>query len=111
MEGVNHNHFLVKMRWKIANKEIKYIKTLKLDCYKFVFIKQGISEEKQQILIDFMNDSDTLNSLQPSDFCNMFINEKIPFELKFCWCDKRGFMHNLKSLINVIGINKQLKLL
>lgn len=111
MEKVNHSHFLVKMRWKIANKEIKYIKTLILDCYKFVFLEKGINEDKQQILIDFMNDSDTLNSLKPSDFCNMFISEQIPFELKFRWCNKRGFMYNLKSLINVMGINKQLKLL
>lgn len=82
---------------------------MRLDCFRFIFSTEGLSQEQQELLLDFIGDSDHLNSLNPVDFCNMYLKNKIKFQLKFVYSKKRGFKHSYLCYQIVKNINNQLK--
>jgi len=54
MLGANHNIWLNKLRWKTANNEFKKMRELRLDCFRYVFINNGLTQEQQSLLMEFM---------------------------------------------------------
>ena len=60
-------------------------------------------------LIDFMGNSDRLNSLSTADFCNFFLDKNIEFILKFRYCKERSVSNNYNAYKVIKNINKQLR--
>lgn len=108
MKNVNHDLWLNKLRWKTAYKEFLGIKSLQMDCYFYEFPDEGLKQEEQEKLIEFMGDSERLNSLRAVDFCNMFLENQIDFSIQFRYCKRRGIKHNFYCFQIVRKINKQL---
>lgn len=105
---VNHNIWINKVKWKTAMNEFERMNKLILDCFEYSFVG-GLEYKQQMQLIDFMGDSDKLNSLHVSDFCNFFLNKDIKFILKFRFCKKRNILENYKGFRIVKNVNKQMK--
>lgn len=105
----NHDIWLNKLRWKTAYKELDSMNELILDCSRFIFI-DGIKDfDKQQSLIDFMGDSEHLNSLNVTDFCKFFLKNDIKFKLRFKYIKKRNLAHNIYWFFIIKELNKRLK--
>ena len=58
---------------------------------------------------EFIGDSDHFNRLSVLDFCNYFLNQDIPFKLKFRYCRKRRIRFNLNCYKIVKYLQKELK--
>lgn len=105
---VNHNIWINKVKWKSAMHEFKEMNKVILDCFEYSFIGR-LEYEQQMQLIEFMGDSDKLNSLHVSDFCNFFLDNNIKFVLRFRICKKRSISENFKSFRIVKNANQQIE--
>lgn len=105
----NHDLWLNRIRWKIANKEFRSIDSLTLDCFHYSFGQCGLTQEQQEKLVEFMGDSDHLNSINQAEFCNFFIKNDIAFKLSFAYSKKRDWKYNLMCYIAIRKMNKQIK--
>ena len=108
MKDMNHNSLLTKLRWETVYNGFE-MTCLCLDCFRYKFRECGLTQDEQNKLIDFMGDSDNLNSLTVIDFCNMLLNNNIEFSLEFKYCRKRTIKHNLYSYLLVKKIQNILK--
>lgn len=59
--------------------------------------------------MDFIGDSDHLNSLIITDFCVFFLKNDIDFKLSFHYSSKRKIMYNLSYIFIINDINKKIK--
>lgn len=105
---MDHNSLLTKLRWETVYNGFG-MTYLCLDCFYFKFRHCGLTQDEQIKLMDFMGDSDNLNSLTVIDFCNMLLNNNIEFSLKFKYCRKRTIKHNLCSYMIIKNCNKQMR--
>lgn len=109
MKTTDHNEFLTKLRWKVANQEFKAMQGLRLDCFYFRFIGGGLNPEQQALLVEFMGDTEHFNELTPIDFSLMFLDNSIAFEVLFMYTKKRGILFNFRCYYTIKRLNKQLK--
>lgn len=105
---VNHDTFLTRIRWKTATGEFSEMNTFITDCFKYDFI-EPLKIEQQNNFIQFIGDSDHLNSLSVLDFCNYFLNQNIAFKLKFKYCREKEVGFNLSCYKIVKYLQKELK--
>lgn len=105
---VNHDVFLTRARWKILDDNAVTWKVFSTDSFVYEF-NECLSKENQQLLLDYMEDSDHVNSLTPVDFCNFFLHYNIDFKFKYRYCKHRSLYMNFLSLRIVWSINKKLK--
>ena len=105
---VNHDIFLTRIRWQTATGEFSQMDSYTTDCFQYVFIKP-LEIEQQNEFMQFIGDSDHFNRLSVLDFCNYFLNQDIPFKLKFRYCRKRRIRFNLNCYKIVMYLQKELK--
>lgn len=105
----NINMWLTQLRFKIETQEIAAITDIQIGSYLFVFNKNGLNTDQQEMLINFMKDYDNLLNLYMSDFCDLFIKNNIEFALKYKFAKDYGIKYNLMSLFDAIRMRKQLK--
>lgn len=105
---INHDIFLTRLKWQTAMGEFSEMNSFAADCFKYDFIKP-LKSEQQNNFIQFIGDSDHFNSLSALDFCNYFLNQNIPFKLKFRYCRKRKIGFNLNCYKIVRCMQKELK--
>lgn len=105
---VNHDIFLTRLRWQTATGEFSKMNSFITDCFQYVFVKPLEGEQQNDFML-FIGDSDHFNSLSVLDFCNYFLNQNIPFKLKFRYCKKREVQFNLKCYKIVKYLQKELK--
>ncbi len=102
---VNHENFITKLRFNIATEEYTNIKEISTDCFVYKF-GNPLKKKDMELLIEFMHDSNTLNSKDPVDFCEFFIKNNISFKLKWKPCKRLSLKANMIELFIVFKLDK-----
>lgn len=106
-DKVNFNMFLNRLRWDTVYDKFEEMSRFKIDAIQYAF-KYPLSKSEQMDFIEFIGDSDHLNSLTPVDFCNFLLNRKIEFTVTFCYTRRLSFKKNMSCRNIVKMLNNKL---
>lgn len=104
----NHNNLLTKLRYQTATRMFNDMTQFATDCICYAFAKP-LSYEEQNDFVEFLGDSDHLNSLSPVDFCNYLLHNHIEFTLKFRFFPKIGLKRNYQYYKIIQILRRRLK--
>lgn len=94
--------FKTRVKWKVAQKELKEINGYSYSYFKFKFkiVEQAIQEEFAELI-----GSDAF--VMPWEICNFFLSKNIIFSIHFRYLLKKSPIKNFKALKLVMDLKLQ----
>lgn len=104
----NHDTFLTRLRWDTTYENFTDMTSFRTDCIIYEF-KSPLSKEEQSMFVEFLGNSDQLNTIMPDEFCNFFLKHRIEFDIKFRYEFNLSFKQNYWYLKTIRILKRVLK--
>lgn len=94
--------FIIKLKWKIYNKDFKSINNFEYSCFKF-----KIKMTEQQHMEEFIEFIEEKEPLLPWDLCNFFMQRRIKYSIHFRYLKDIGYNGNWVLFKTVLFLKLQ----